>query len=85
VATNVSPYELAFSMDVVTPMETLLQIPQNISNREISSFGEWRSRAKRWTSWILSGKDLFGLSEILMEELSNWKLQKEIPFLGLGI
>jgi hypothetical protein len=28
VATNASPYELAFGMDVVTPVETLLQSPR---------------------------------------------------------
>jgi hypothetical protein len=108
VAINISSYELAFGMDAVTSMKTLLHSPrvmlyeevgntegksvavelvqerrsealrrmieyqrkmrlafdQRVSpevffNREISSFNAWRSRAKRWTSCILSGKDPF--------------------------
>jgi hypothetical protein len=37
VATNVSPYELAFSMDAVTPMETLLQFPRVMLYDEVGN------------------------------------------------
>jgi hypothetical protein len=37
VPTNVSPYELAFGMDVVTPVETLLRYPQVMHYDEVDN------------------------------------------------